>query len=100
MHNISSKTPLRLALSLIAVSCSAAASGGTQAPKPSPEIPNATDKVAASIQSKSPKITPPPGKMRGLTNEMRWAAAIRTNDRQSKAQVKGHKSPSQTGVKQ
>ena len=100
MHNISSKTPLRLVLSLIAVSCSAAAGGGTQAPKPSPEIPNATDKAAASIQSKNAKLTPPPGKMRGVTNDMRWAAAIRTSDRKSKTQGKGHKSPNQTGVKQ
>jgi hypothetical protein len=99
MHNISRKTPMRLALSLMAIGWSAVA-GGTQPPKPSPEIPNATDKAAASIQSKNAKLTPPPGKMRGLTNDMRWAAAIRTSDRQTKAHVKGHKSPNQTGVKQ
>jgi hypothetical protein len=38
--------------------------------------------------------------MRGVSNDMRWAAAIRTSDRQTKAHVKGHKSPNQTGVKQ
>jgi hypothetical protein len=99
MHNISCKTPLRLALSLMAIGWSVVA-GGTQAPKPSPEIPNATDKAAASLQSKNAKLVPPPGKMRGVTNDMRWAAAIRTSDRQSKTQGKGHKSPNQMGVKQ
>jgi hypothetical protein len=36
--------------------------------------------------SKGP-VTPPPGKMRGITNEMRWQAAKRTADRKAHAHV-------------
>ena len=99
MHYISCKTPLRLAFPLVAVSLSVVA-GGAQAPKPAPEIPSATAKATASLQSKNTKLTPPPGKMRGLTNEMRWAAAIRTSDRKVQAQAKRGAHGNQGGGKQ
>jgi hypothetical protein len=60
----------------------------TQAPPPKSS--------QTATQSKNAKLTPPPGKMRGTTNEMRMAAAIRTADRQAQAQKKAANS----GVKQ
>lgn len=91
MRNISCKTPFRFALALLAIAWSAIF-GIAQAPKPLPETANATSKPIPSTQTKDAKLTPPLGKMRGLTNEMRWAAAIRTADRRAKAHRKGNKS--------
>jgi hypothetical protein len=51
--------------------------------------PQATPAATQSkAQPRDPKLTPVPGKMRGTTNEMRKAAAIRNADRKAKAQNK------------
>jgi hypothetical protein len=93
------KTPLRLALPVSAVIWSAIF-GVAQAPKPGPDTANATIKTTTPTITRDTRLTPPPGKMRGFTNEMRWAAATRANDRKAHAQVKGGKSPVQKGGKQ
>jgi hypothetical protein len=64
-----------------------------------PATANATASTAPAAQAKGKNQTPPPGKMRGTTNEMRWAAATRTADRKAKAHAKGHKT-NQAGVNQ
>jgi len=91
MRTIPCNSPLRLALMFVVVIWSVFTCGA-QAPTAAPQAANATAKTIPSTQTKDAKLTPPPGKMRGLTNEMRWAAAIRTADRRAKAHQKGKKS--------
>jgi hypothetical protein len=47
------------------------------------------------LKNQKTPLTPPPGKLRGVTNAMRWEAAKRTADRKARAQ-KAHP----MGVKQ
>lgn len=92
------KAAMRLALPLLAVSWGPSFGLG-QAPSAAPETANATANTTPSTKTKDAKQTPPPGKRRGVTNDMRWAAAIRTADRRAKAHAKGGKSPNMQGVK-
>jgi hypothetical protein len=88
------RTPMRLWLLLVVTLCFVIIPGSAQTTK-APQTP-AQKSSQPSTQSKNAKLTPPPGKMRGTTNEMRMAAAIRTADRQAQAQKKAANS----GVKQ
>jgi hypothetical protein len=90
-------TPLRSLLFIASLCLAIAAPSGGQNTKPS--NPSTETNAQASAQLDKSKLTPPPGKMRGTTNEMRKAAAIRTADRKAKAQVKA-KNANQTEVKQ
>lgn len=93
------KFPLRLALFLLAVSWSINLCGA-QSTKPAPEPANSPTAQSAADKAKNANLTPPPGKMRGLTNEMRKAAAIRNADRKARARVRGNSTPGQTGGQQ
>ena len=91
------KSPWRLAILLAALwgAISVCAQDG----KPAPGTANATASTSAAARAKDKNLTPPPGKMRGLTNEMRWAAATRTADRKAKNHGKGNKT-NNAGVNQ
>lgn len=67
--------------------------------KRTPETANTTASTADAAKANGKNQTPPPGKMRGLTNEMRWAAATRTADRKAKNHHKGNKT-NNAGVNQ
>lgn len=64
-----------------------------------PQTPTQTTAQTADKSGKA-KLTPPPGKMRGTTNEMRRAAAIRTADRKAQAKMKALNTTTQGEVKQ
>jgi hypothetical protein len=70
--------------------------------KPIPSSANAS--IPTTVPNpKTPKpasLTPPPGKLRGVTNAMRWEAARRTSSRKSHARGKGQVVSPQNGVKQ
>lgn len=95
MDNFCFRAPLRLALCLFSVSltCTVCGAQSTQ-PAPAPANPPA-GQTAAETAYKA-KLTPPPGKKRGLTNAMRMAAAIRNADRKAHT-AKGAAAPSRTG---
>lgn len=97
MDENSFKFPLRLALFLLAVSWTINLCGA-QSTKPAPQPANTP--AAQSAASKAKNLTPPPGKMRGLTNEMRKAAAVRNADRKARARVNGNSTSGQTGGQQ
>ena len=69
-----------------------------QTTKPSQPAAQTTSQTAAQKDTK--KLTPPPGKLRGTTNEMRTAAAIRTADRKTQAKIKALNPTTQGEVKQ
>ena len=78
------RIPIRHSLLLFALATALWTTGAGAA-----QTGNQTIKPAAAstaTQSEKAKLTPPPGKMRGTTNEMRKAAAIRNADRKAKAQ--------------
>lgn len=94
----------RLVLFFVAAAlCSVAAAA--QDTKPAPNASNAAS--GASIPSTTPLLkpstkapqTPPPGRLRGVTNNMRWAAAIRTQDRKAHVRGKAAKPAAQSEVK-
>lgn len=64
-----------------------------------PDTANTTASTAAAAKANGKNQTPPPGKMRGLTNGMRWAAAARAADRKTKNHPKGN-NPNNAGVNQ
>ena len=68
----------------------AAAPSGANAPAASskPLAPGSTQADKPGSPKKT--LTPPPGKLRGLTNEMRWAAAARNTDRKMHARATVH----------
>ena|SRR5690242_9010248 len=68
--------------------------------KPAPQPTDGTAKPANSNKPDNAKLTPPPGKMRGLTNEMRKAAAIRNRDRANHPTPNGTPQGKQNGGKQ
>jgi hypothetical protein len=78
--------------------CLGAISSSAQTPQPSQPTAPITSQNSAQTDTK--KLTPPPGKLRGTTNEMRMAAAARTADRRAQAQKKPAASPTQGEVKQ
>jgi hypothetical protein len=82
----------------IAMLCLGSISGSAQATKSSQ--PTAPTTSQTQVQTDTKKLTPPPGKLRGTTNEMRMAAAARTADRRAQAQKKSAASPTQGEVKQ
>jgi hypothetical protein len=58
--------------------------------KPAPNTGNAPiPTTAPDPRTKPANLTPPPGKMRGLTNPMRWEAAKKTADRKNHSHGKG-----------
>jgi hypothetical protein len=81
----------------LAVLCLGITPGSTQTTKASQ--PPAQTTSQASGQSSTKKLTPPPGKLRGTTNEMRMAAAIRTADRKVQANTKASTATTQGEVK-
>ena len=97
MRTVWCKAPVGLALFLLVVP--SAMFTLAQAPKPLADIANSTSQAAPAPQASNSKQSPPPGKMRGLTNQMRWAAATRAGDRRAKAHGKHHKSAN-AGVQQ
>lgn len=95
MANFCFRVPLRLALCLFTVSscCTVCGAQSTQ-PAPAPANPPAGQSAAETAYKA--KLTPPPGKRRGLTNAMRMAAAIRNADRKAHT-AKGAATSSRTG---
>jgi len=77
----------------VAVLCLGSISSSAQTTKPSQPAAQTTSQSAAQKDTK--KLTPPPGKLRGITNEMRMAAAIRTADRKSQAKMKASATPTE-----
>lgn len=96
MHNFLFRVPLRLALVLLTVTVSMNLCAA-QSTKPAPAPANAPVGQSAAETAYKAKLTPPPGKRRGLTNAMRMAAAIRNADRKAHSQTKSLTTPSQTG---
>jgi hypothetical protein len=86
----------RFMLSL-AVLCFGITSSSAQTIKASQPLPKAGSQPSAQTDTK--KLTPPPGKLRGTTNEMRKAAAIRTADRKMQANTKASSETTQGEVK-
>jgi hypothetical protein len=86
----------RLMLSL-AVLCLGITPSSTQTAKGSQ--PQAQTTSQPSGQKDTKKLTPPPGKLRGTTNEMRMAAAIRTADRKVQSNTKASTATTQGEVK-
>jgi hypothetical protein len=74
--------------------CLGITSGSAQTTKPSQPPAQTTSQTDAK------KLTPPPGKLRGTTNEMRMAAATRNADRKTQAQKKAATATPQGEVKQ
>jgi hypothetical protein len=88
---------MRITLSL-AMLCVVTLSGSAQSTK-SPQQSAQTNSQNSAEKDK--KLTPPPGKLRGTTNEMRMAAAARTADRKAQAELKKSSAPQTQGeVKQ
>jgi hypothetical protein len=90
------KTLLRL-VAVLAVFCWGIVPSSAQTTR-SPQTAQTTAQEAN--KSNNAKLTPTPGKMRGTTNEMRMAAAIRTADRKAQAQRKAAATATQGEVKQ
>ena len=95
----------RLSL-FVVVTAMCVISAASQDAKPAPNaantpagasIPSTTSDL--NIATKAP-LTPPPGRMRGLTNRMRWQAAKRTADRKSHARTRATSQANHGGVKQ
>ena len=84
---------LTLTILSVAVLCLGGISSSAQTTKPSQSTAPPTSQSTAQKDTK--KLTPPPGKLRGVTNEMRMAAAIRTADRKSQAKVKASTTPAE-----
>lgn len=81
-----------VALAVIALAAQAPTTVSSSANAPATSsIPTTTP----NLKTQKTPLTPPPGKMRGVTNAMRWEAAKRTADRKARAQ-KAHP----MGVKQ
>jgi len=103
MRNVPCKPALGLALLVVLCSSGAMVANGGQAPQP-PQTANspATPPNTTDVNKPKPnhKQTPPPGKMRGLTNEMRWSAAIRSSNRKAHSKAKANRIASQSEVKQ
>lgn len=98
MHKLWGVKLLRLMLLLLTMSWVMVSIGAQS--KSAPEATNGVTTPANSTKTDNAKLTPPPGKKRGLTNEMRKAAAIRNADRKAGARARGSSSPNQTGGKQ
>jgi hypothetical protein len=99
MDNYTFKAPLRLTLLLLAVSLAISVCGA-QSTKTAPEPANAPAAQSAAAQANNAQLTPPRGKRRGLTNEMRKAAAIRNADRKAHARASGNSTTNQIGGRQ
>jgi hypothetical protein len=104
MRIIPCSSAMGLALLVVLGSSGAMVANVGQAPQPASQTANtpATPPSTADVNKPKPnhKLTPPPGKMRGLTNEMRWAAAIRSSDRKARAKGKINSVANQSEVKQ
>ena len=98
MHNIRGMKLLRIVLHCLASSL-ALLSVQAQT-NPAPDNSNGAGTPANSKKQSDPKLTPPQGKMRGLTNEMRKAAAIRNRDRANHPTPNGTPQRNQNGGKQ
>ena len=92
-------TRLLLSVFLLIISVLAIESVAAQS-KPAPQPANGQATPANSNKPDNAKLTPPPGRMRGLTNEMRKAAAIRNRDRASHPTPNGTHQGNQNGGKQ
>ena len=90
-------TTLPRLLVMVAVLCYGIIPSIAQSTK-APQTPAQTAPQTADKSDKA-KLTPPPGKMRGTTNEMRRAAAIRTFDRKAQAKMKASTATTQGEVK-
>jgi hypothetical protein len=90
----------RLVLFLAAATLSAVGLAAQDA-RPAANSANASiPTTAPNPKTKPTNLTPPPGKLRGLTNTMRWEAAKRNADRKAHVRSKGHVASPQSEVKQ
>jgi hypothetical protein len=90
-------TTLLRVVAMFAVLCYGIIPSIAQSTK-APQTPAQTTAQTADKSDKA-KLTPAPGRMRGTTNEMRRAAAIRNADRKAQAKMKAPAATTQGEVK-
>jgi hypothetical protein len=104
MRNVPCTSALGLALLAVLSSSGAMIANGGQTPQSAKQTASSSVTPPTTTDVNTPKLnhkqTPPPGKMRGLTNEMRWSAAIRSSNRKAHSKGNANRIASQSEVKQ